>query len=315
MIKHRISAVITAFNSEQFIVDAINSVLNQSLTVDEIVVVDDGSNDRTADLVSKFSDQGVRYVYQNNQGPSSARNRGIQETTGEFITFLDSDDLWLVNKNQSQVDFLSRYSDIYLVSGLAWWWDTQSDRRWLDTYTSRKPGQLRRDILVENFIGNPSMVMVRRAAFESVGFFNPILRWGEDWDLWIRIISRFDAAIIPEPVIVYRSHQANISHSKTREYYARAWEISRSAIRVSKPVWPRPFVLARAWSNAALERAMYAIEKGYSRREQLSYALSAFFVYPFDRGWKKLNVIFQSILGDKIYQIGKTKIKSWIKEK
>lgn len=95
----RVSAVITAYNSETFVKDAVESVLRQTLPVNEVVVVDDGSSDRTGEIVKQFAERGVRYLYQDNQGPGAARNCGVNETSGELIAFLDADDIWLKHKN------------------------------------------------------------------------------------------------------------------------------------------------------------------------------------------------------------------------
>ena len=126
MTEMQISAVITAYNSEFFVKDAIESVLNQSLPADEIVVVDDGSSDRTSGIVKQFGGRGVRYLYQDNLGPGAARNRGVYETKGELIAFLDADDIWLEHKNQMQRDFLLKHPDVAMVSGFAWWWNVRS---------------------------------------------------------------------------------------------------------------------------------------------------------------------------------------------
>jgi glycosyltransferase involved in cell wall biosynthesis len=103
MPKLRVSAIITAYNSETFIAEAISSVLDQSCAVDDILVVDDGSTDKTRDVVTSFSHKGVRYVYQENQGPGAARNFGLQKTNGDIIAFLDADDVWLKDKTEIQL--------------------------------------------------------------------------------------------------------------------------------------------------------------------------------------------------------------------
>lgn len=315
MIRRRLSAVINVYNSEQYISDALRSVIYQSLPADEIIVVDDGSTDGTADCISKFINKDIRYIYQSNQGPSAARNRGIQETTGEYIAFLDSDDLWLEDKNQVQMDFLSSHSDVYLVSGIAWWWDIVSGRRWLDPFKMRKYNEIQRDILIENIVGNPSMVMLKRVVLDKIGLFNPQMRWGEDWDLWIRIISKFNVVILPNPAIVYRSHPISLSQTDILGNINRSWTISSRAIMASKPFWCRPIARTRAWSHFALQRAMYAHEYKNSKKTQLAYAIGALISYPFDRWKKKFRILIQAIIGNKSYRTSKTKMKSWMNGK
>lgn len=313
MIRRRLSTIINAYNSEQYIADALNSVINQTYPSDEIIIIDDGSTDGTADCISKFINKDIRYIYQSNQGPSAARNRGIQETTGEYITFLDSDDQWLEDKNQVQMDFLSSHSDVYLVSGIAWWWDIVSGKRWLDSYKTRKYNEIRRDILIENIVGNPSMVMLKRVVLDKIGLFNPQMRWGEDWDLWIRIISKFNVVILPNPVIVYSSHPKSLSQTDILENINRSWTISSRVIMASQPFWYRPIAKTRAWSHYALQRAMYTLEIQSPRKTQLVYAASAFFAYPVDKWRKKIRVLLQAIIGNSVYRTIKTKTKSRMK--
>src|SRR5216684_1094167 len=101
----RVSAIIPAYNGEAFVADAIESVLAQTFPVSEIVVVDDGSTDQTAEVVERYASKGVRCIRQKNQGPTAARNRGIVQTTGELLAFLDCDDIWLPEKTALQVEY------------------------------------------------------------------------------------------------------------------------------------------------------------------------------------------------------------------
>ena len=109
MTEPRVSAIITAYNSEAFIADAIASVLHQSRPVDEILVVDDGSTDRTREIVDGYKTQGVSYHFQENSGAGAARNLGIERCTGDFVAFLDADDAWLEDKNRLQAEYLAAH--------------------------------------------------------------------------------------------------------------------------------------------------------------------------------------------------------------
>ena len=100
--------VIPTYNRLRFLTEALASVFGQSRRPDEIIVVDDGSNDGTAEAMARLTDQGVRYVRQQNAGPSAARNRGMREATSEWIAFLDSDDLWLPHRLARQCEFLAQ---------------------------------------------------------------------------------------------------------------------------------------------------------------------------------------------------------------
>lgn len=310
MIEARVSAIITAYNSEAFIAEAIQSILNQSRVVDEIVVVDDGSTDATRRVVAEFADQGIKFIQQNNMGAGAARNKGIRETSGEFIAFLDADDLWLENKTLLQINYMTSHPEAALVSGYARWWNVAKNRVRITGRVPKSLRSLRREIVVRNVIGNPSMVMIRRSALAEVGLFNEKIRWGQDWELWQRLVERFDAGVIPEPVTTYRWHKDNLSHIRRWERLLSYWTVSRNAILISQPAWRRPWLYARSWSNFTYRRAMYAIEYAYPRWRHIWYALAAFLVYPFERTREKLGVVVRSLLGTRMYEIGKRLLHS-----
>jgi glycosyltransferase involved in cell wall biosynthesis len=310
MSETRVSAVITAYNSEAFIADAIKSVLTQNRVVDEIVVVDDGSTDGTRRIVAEFADEGIKYILQPNSSAGAARNRGIRETSGDFIAFLDADDFWLKDKTRLQVKYLEDQPNAALVSGFARWWNVDKDFIRISGKVFKNMRTLRRELLVHNVIGNPSMVMVRRSALEQGGVFDEKIRWGQDWDLWIRLIDKFEAAVLPEPLTVYRWHQDNLSHVRRWERLLSYWNVSKNAILKSEPAWRRPWLMMRSWSNQTYRRAMYAMRFNFPRWRQLSYALAAFFVYPFELTRKKSGAVVRAIFGEQIYRSGKKLVGS-----
>jgi glycosyltransferase involved in cell wall biosynthesis len=301
----RVSAVITAYNSEAYIAEAIKSILNQSRLVDEIVVVDDGSTDSTRRVVAEFAEQGIKFIQQHNEGAGAARNKGIHETSGEFIAFLDADDIWLEKKTELQLNYLLEHPQVALVSGFARWWNVLKDTVHNSGKVPHDMKTLRREILVHNVLGNPSIVMVRRTALAEAGLFNEKIRWGQDWELWQRLVQRYEAAVIPQPLTVYRWHGDNLSHQRGWERLSSYWHVSRAAIRKSEPAWRRPFLMARSWSNFTYRRAMYAIQSAFPRWKRIGYALAAFLVYPFEMTREKLGALVRSLLGDRIYRGGK----------
>ena len=306
----RVSVVITAYNSEAFIADAITSVLNQSRAVDEIVVVDDGSTDGTRQVVSEFADQGIKYVLQPNSSAGAARNRGIRETSGDFIAFLDADDYWLPEKTRLQTQHLETHPNAALVSGFARWWNVAKDSVLISGQRVKDLQTLRREILVHNLIGNPSMVMIRRSALETEGVFDARVRWGQDWDLWIRLVEKYDAAVLPETLTVYRWHSDNLSHVRRWERLLSFWNVSKDAIRRSTPAWRRPWLLMRSWSNYTYRRAMYASRYEYPRWRQAYYAIAAACVYPFEMTREKIGAVVRALFGEKVYAGGKILVRS-----
>jgi lipopolysaccharide exporter len=301
----RVSAVITAYNSEAYIAQAIQSVLKQTRAVDEIVVIDDGSSDHTRQVVAEFANQGIKYIQQENKGAGGARNRGIRETSGEFIAFLDADDIWLEDKTTLQLEYLNEHPQAALVSGFAHWWNMAKDRVRISGRVPRNMGILRREILVHNVLGNPSMAMVRRSALADVGLFNEGIRWGQDWELWMRLVEKYDAGVIPQPVTIYRWHQDNLSNTRGWERLLSYWHISLSGIRRSRPAWRRPWLLARSWSDFTYRRAMYAIQYAFPRWRHILYAAAAFIAYPFESTREKLGALVRALFGDRMYRAGK----------
>jgi glycosyltransferase involved in cell wall biosynthesis len=295
-----------------FVAEAISSVLEQSCPVDELVVVDDGSTDGTREVVEAYSQAGVRYLYQENQGPGAARNYGLRETRGEMVTFLDADDVWLKEKNKIQLDYLSEHPEIALVSGRTWWWNVKKDIRIVAGRVPQNMESLRRDMTVDNKIGNPSRVMLRRTVLEEVGDFDPSIRWGQDWDLWLRIIRRHEAVILSTPVMVYRWHDENLSHTRRWDRAHSYWEVSRNAIRSYRPVWRRPLLMLRSWSLFTLRRSQYLQEQGHRGRAIL-YALAAFFSYPLDLGKNKFKTLVYAVMGDKLYRRGRRFYRAHVK--
>jgi len=188
--------------------EALKSVFAQTYQDFEIIVVDDGSTDQTPVVIGKYPGR-IAYVHKENQGRSLARNAGVMLARGEYIAFLDDDDLWLPRKLELQVGVLegSRdvdlvYSPLYVVNGRA-----------RGTVLNGAPPvaeTLLEQLLLGNCIGNPSVMMVRKETLDRVGLFDPCVDPCEDWDLLIRIAlpgGRFQ--FIHEPLVEYRLHGKN----------------------------------------------------------------------------------------------------------
>lgn len=192
----RVSVIIPTFNCERFIAQTIESVLAQTYRDLELVVVDDGSTDNTRLIVEEFlKDKRVRYIYQNNSGASTARNKGFLESSGEYIAFLDSDDLWYPEKLERQVDFLDKNKDIGLVNCMVNIIDKESNI--IGREECKEVKGITDLLLGSNLItGSASAVMVRRHCIEKVGLFDPGFFISADLDMWVRILSQFKNASI-----------------------------------------------------------------------------------------------------------------------
>jgi len=211
-----VSVVIPTYNRAGYILDAIESVLAQTYADYEIIVVDDGSTDNTRQLLQPLIDaETIRYAFQDSRGAPSARNLGIRLAQGEYVAFLDSDDLFLPEKLEKQVAFLDSYPAAALVhAGYEKVSDSGKSLGYRDT--SKISGRVYPQILLNwsVLIATPC-VLVRKNVLDEVGDFDEGLRWAEDLDLWRRIAQRYEIGVIPEILCQVRAHPGSASAGKT----------------------------------------------------------------------------------------------------
>lgn len=212
-----VSVIIPTYHCGQFIADAIAGALDQTIAPLELIVVDDGSTDNTAEVVRTFGDL-VRYVPQENAGVSAARNRGVAESTGEIIAFLDADDTWEPTKLAKQLAVFESDPEVGLVHCGMREFDSQTGET-VGFRVHGKEGWVADDLLLwedpaVNVSG--SSIMCRRSAFESTEGFDPEIKVGEDWDLCYRIARKHKVGFVSEPLVNYRLHPGgahkNIDH-------------------------------------------------------------------------------------------------------
>lgn len=237
-----VGVVIPTFNAAEFLPQAIDSVLKQTVAVDDIVVVDDGSTDQTQNVIKRFIENGIRYIRQNNQGSAGARNTGVESLSTDYVCFLDTDDSWLPDKTAVQRRILDREPRVGLVSGNQIFWDPDRSIKKLRTFSQTRPKEIfNKRLALSNVVGNPSMVMIRRSVLEDIGLFNPALRFGDDWDMWIRIAARTEIAFADEAVAIYRWHHNNQSRQNQKACLRAYREISRRAIEETHSSFSKAF--------------------------------------------------------------------------
>ncbi|MHC4926391.1 MAG: glycosyltransferase family 2 protein [Planctomycetota bacterium] len=206
-----ISAVIPAYNCEDYIARAINSVLNQTRPVNEVIVVDDGSKDKTVEAVRAFGDK-VRLIQQPNGGASAARNAGIEAATGDWIAFLDGDDEWLLDKLERQCDILVRHADLAWISGNF----KVCYCRQGHSLIKDDPQQVQSllggklyfadylDVFLEKVRGWTACMLIRKTVLEEAGLFCTDLPRINDIDMWFRIAYRYpQIGFAAEPLAIY----------------------------------------------------------------------------------------------------------------
>lgn len=212
----KVSVVIPTYNRANFILETIESVRGQTYHDHEIIVVDDGSTDNTQEVLRNFSEGNIiQYIYQPNHGESAARNLGISQSNGEYIAFLDSDDLFLPTKLEKQVAYLD--SDINAAFVHSWYLKFDNQGRDLGRRnTSRYSGWVYPDILLSwQVLISPSCVMVRADILGEVGGFDVDQYWGADLDMWRRITRHHPIGLVPEVLTKVRVHPGNLSASKS----------------------------------------------------------------------------------------------------
>lgn len=206
-----VSVVIPTFNRADCLKRAVDSVLRQSCKSFELIVVDDGSDDNTKELIKRYGSR-VIYFYQKNSGVSSARNKGIALSRGEYVAFLDSDDEWKPDKLAVQVDFFKKNRDALIC---------QTDEIWIRGGSHLNPQKKHKKYSGFIFekclplcIISPSAVMIDRRVFKETGVFDESFPACEDYDLWLRISSVYPIYLIEKKLVIkYGGHPDQLSRN------------------------------------------------------------------------------------------------------
>ena len=217
-----ISVIIPAFNAEKYLEEALTSINQQNYNPLEIIVIDDGSTDNTAKIAKDFSEQ-VKYIYQENSGPATARNTGIKMAEGDYISFLDADDLWLTNTLKIQLDLLQKSPQSKIVLG-----KTQFVRYNQNKLLLERIGEPR-------FFLNLGSAIYHKSVFNEVGLLDENLTYSEDID-WFNRAREKNINIIKhqEIVLFYRQHENNMTNNKNSEQLAIMKVLKKSLNRRRK---------------------------------------------------------------------------------
>ncbi len=205
-----VTVIIPTFNRKESLSKALASVLSQDGVVFEVWVIDDGSTDGTEAMIQKEFPS-VNYFYQKNQGPSAARNRGIECARGDWISFLDSDDEWLPGKLHAQLNFFRENPDYPVCQTEEIW--IRNGVRVNPMKKHAKSGGWIFEKCLPLCVVSPSAVMIHKELFHEVGLFDETLPACEDYDLWLRIACRYPIGLIEKPYITkYGGHADQRSH-------------------------------------------------------------------------------------------------------
>ena len=218
-----VSVVIPVFNGEKTIRETIESVLNQTLTDFELVVINDGSQDGTLDIVERIPDSRIQVFSYPNAGQSTSRNRGIEIAKGDYISFIDADDLWTPDKLEAQLQALQANPKAGVAYSWTDWIDESSQLLGKGSYNTEQ-GAVFTKLLLNDFVANGSNVLIRRQALTEVGGFDPSVTPAEDWDLWLRLAARYEFVAVRSPQILYRISPNSASFN--------VWKMEASSLQV-----------------------------------------------------------------------------------
>lgn len=202
-----VSVIMPVYNGEAFLLEAVKSVLRQECGPLEIIIINDGSTDRTSEIAAGLEER-VRYVYQQNRGPSVARNKGLEMARGNVIGFLDSDDLWIDSRLRVQLACLSADPSLDIVMGHVQYLQMRGDQ---------EEGQIHE----YEIVGGPftsfhlGSALFRKSAFDKAGLFDGSLRYSEDVDWFMLARERgISIRMLDDVTLLYRQHSRNMTKGK-----------------------------------------------------------------------------------------------------
>jgi GT2 family glycosyltransferase len=277
----RVSVIIPTFNSSAVVVEAIISVLAQTRAADEIIVVDDGSTDDTAERLAVFGER-IKYIAKPNGGVSSARNRGVQEATGDCIAFLDADDVWHPRKLEIQLAILEAHPEMAMLGTRSFCWPTASMPEPAEAILKVESVAFEKLIIRNAFC--TSTIVIRTDALRRAGEFDGTLQGPEDHDMWLRVASQAPVGFVDSKLIGYNVGTPN-SLSKNAERMERD-TLHVLAKQASVGAFRGRWLLHRRALGINALRAAYLYSQTGMLREALRRVAHSFFYWPmpFPRG-------------------------------
>ncbi|MCC5642104.1 glycosyltransferase [Nostoc sp. CHAB 5824] len=263
-----ISVIIPAYNSEKTINHTIQSVLNQTFTDLELIVINDGSQDSTLAIVTQIQDPRIKVFSYSNAGGNVSRNRGLHRAVGEFVSFLDADDIWTPDKLQSQLKALQEN----ITAKVAYSWTDYIDENGEFILSGKRVnvnGNVYEHLLLNNFLENGSNPLICRKALITLGGFDESLSAAQDWDMWLRLGSKFNFICVPSIQILYRISANSVSSNLFRQEKACLQVLSRAYKE-------RPSTFNSTWNISLANLYKYltckALQKPFNRKKGLAAA-------------------------------------------
>ncbi|MEH2170367.1 MAG: glycosyltransferase [Nostoc sp.] len=264
----KISVIIPTYNNEKTIKYTIQSVLNQTFTDLELIVINDGSEDSTLEVVTKIQDSRIKVFSYSNAGGNISRNRGLHHAVGEFVSFLDADDLWTPDKLQSQLKALQEN----ITAKVAYSWTDYIDENGQFLLSGKRinvNGNGYEKLLLNNFLENGSNPLISKKALITLGGFDESLSAAQDWDMWLRLASNFDFICVPSVQILYRISANSVSSNLVRQ--------EKTCLQVLDRAYKeKPSTLKQSWNISLANLYKYltckALQKPFNRQKSLAAA-------------------------------------------
>lgn len=284
--RQKVSVVMPVYNVETYIAEAIESVLAQTYENFELLIIDDGSTDASLDICRLVDDPRLRIIEQENRGLAGARNTGIREARGEFIAFLDSDDLWSPEKLTAHVQFLNDNPDIGVSYSGSTLISTNGDPIGI-SQNPQTDNVDASDVFLRNPVGNGSSPVIRRSVFDDIRFFanrgyaeyfDEAFRQSEDIECWMRIAltTRWRFGGLSDCLTLYRVNEGGLSAHIERQF--ESWEAMCTKVKAIAPTFhARWYRLSRAFQLRYLARRAARMR---DRKTALKLALEAVRCHP-----------------------------------
>ncbi|MCL1471489.1 glycosyltransferase [Argonema antarcticum] len=236
-----ISVVIPVYNGEKTVRETSESVLSQTFKDFELIVINDGSTDKTIEIISRIQDERLKVFSYPNAGLAASRNRGISLAKGEYISFIDADDMWTPDKLEGQLKALQENPQAAVAYSWSDCIDESSKNFRSGTYLTFN-GDVYENLLLTNFVDNGSNALIRKEVFSEVGGFDESLKSGEDWDMWLRLAAKYHFVAVSKPQILYRITASSMSanlvrmEAETMQVIAQAFDRAPASLQYLKPL-------------------------------------------------------------------------------
>jgi glycosyltransferase involved in cell wall biosynthesis len=270
-----ISVIIPAYNSEKTIKQTINSVLNQTFSDLELIIINDGSQDSTLEVITQISDSRIKVFSFPNAGGNVSRNRGLHLAVGEFVSFLDADDLWTPDKLQSQLKALQEN----VTAKVAYSWTDYIDENGEFILSGQRVNvneNVYENLLLNNFLENGSNPLICKKALITLGGFDESLSAAQDWDMWLRLASKFNFICVPSVQILYRISANSVSSNLIRQEKACLQVLERAYKERPSLGDPALTKIKNSWNISLANLYRYltckALQKPFTRQKGLASA-------------------------------------------